>query len=96
MNMADPAKPDIATGSATDTIEIHLKEMREAAENEQYEIVEARYLKALDKARLVVGDDGPLLLLLLCMSRYYEAQSRMMQAESFNKRARELILRKRK
>ncbi len=75
-----------------DTIEHHLNEMREAAECQRYEDVEAEYRNALARATTLVGEDGPLLLLLLCMARHYESQSKLLHAENFNRRAREMII----
>lgn len=74
------------------SIESHLRLMTEAAENKNYDKVEAEYKLALDIARVVVGEDAPLLLLLLCMARHYESQSKLEQAERFNRRARHLII----
>lgn len=74
------------------SIESHLRLMTEAAENKDYDKVETEYKLALDIARVVVGEDAPLLLLLLCMARHYESQSKLEQAERFNRRARHLII----
>ncbi|MFN8554619.1 MAG: hypothetical protein U0103_24375 [Candidatus Obscuribacterales bacterium] len=75
-----------------DTIEHHLNEMREAAECQRYEIMELEYRHALERAEALVGVNGPLLLLLLCMANNYESQDKMIHAENFNRRAREMII----
>lgn len=74
------------------TIEHHLNEMREAAESQRYDDMESEYRSALERAETLVGNDGPLLLLLLCMARHYELQSKMLHAENFNRRARDMII----
>lgn len=74
-------------------IEFHLKAMREAAEAQQYDVVEQRYLEALKRATTLVGVEAPLLLLLICMAHHYESQDKMQQGERFNRRAREMIQR---
>ena len=75
-----------------DSIDSHLQQMREAADRQEYEKVESAYQLALAKATVLVGDEAPLLLLLLCMARYYEAQSKLQHAEHFNRRARKMII----
>ncbi|MFA7337479.1 MAG: hypothetical protein WC028_11890 [Candidatus Obscuribacterales bacterium] len=86
------SQPKIGTKVKSDSIDSHLQQMKEAADKKEYETVESQYQLALAKATVLVGGEAPLLLLLFCMARYYEAQSKLQHAEHFNRRARKMII----
>ncbi len=73
-------------------IDVLLKEMHQSAELQQYDLVEAKYKQALEAAQVLVGEEAPLLLLMMCMARWYEAQDQNIHAECFNRKVRHMIM----
>jgi hypothetical protein len=49
-------------------------------------------LSAKSELAVVEDDVKTTKKLLLCMARHYESQSKMLHAENFNRRAREMII----
>lgn len=75
-----------------DLIENLLKQLKEAAEQGNYQLAEERYHQALARGEMVFGNkDASLALMLICLAGYYENQGKPQKAECFNKRVRELL-----
>ncbi|MBP9089758.1 tetratricopeptide repeat protein [bacterium] len=74
------------------SIENCLDQMFDATSAQQFEDATARFQQALKRAKVVAGENGPLLISLLWLARSYESQKRIAHAEYFHRRAKHLLI----
>ena len=69
-----------------------LERIRAAVGQGDSETASVRYQQALSRAQEIVGEgEATPLLLLMCISKYYESTGRSQQASMFNRIARDLV-----